>query len=191
MSESRNLFWDSCVFIRYITQRPEDDLHILEAIIKDTRTKVESERQKIFFSSLIFTEVLPKHLKSGAGSIDDFFNSLGSNFEQVDPGPQILKWAGQLRDAEPTDPGTAGKKSKRVIGTPDAIHLMTAVFVAEVLGVSDLVFHTYDKGKGATWEGKCVPLLKFEEWFPEEHRPPRVRQVCRLPRRQPWHPNPV
>jgi hypothetical protein len=114
---------------------------------------------------------------------------LESNFEPIDPNPNILIGAGELRDATPTNPDPK-QPTGRVIGTADAIHLMTCAYVADVLNVPDLVFHTYDAGKGTSWEGKCVPLLGFERWFPEGSRTPRVERVCSLPRKLPLHPEP-
>ena len=189
MTDSRTLFWDSCVFIRYVTRYPDVDLHHLDAFISDAKSKAEAARRKIFYSTIIYTEVKPRFLKPRHGTIAEFFASLGRNFEPIDPNPNILMAAGELRDQVPTDPSD-GRPSKRVVGTPDAIHLMTAVFAREHLGVSDLVFQTYDKGKGSTWEGRCIPLLGFEKWFPEETRTSRVKEVCDLPRKWPIHPSP-
>jgi hypothetical protein len=189
MTDSRNLFWDSCVFIRYITRKPDIDLHHLDAIIEDVRSKDELRRRKIFYSTLALTEIRPRHLKPHHGTIIEFFSSLGRNFEPVDPNPNILAAAGELRDVTPTDPST-NKESARVVGTPDAIQLMTASFIKDEMGVSELVFQTYDKGRGAAWEGKCVPLLGLERWFPEVNRAPAVKRVCDLARKWPIHPHP-
>lgn len=156
----RHLFWDSCVFIRYLTRIPPEGIADLEDLVRDTQRKADAERRKVIYSTIVFTELRPRFLKPGQ-SIGDFFDDLGASFEPIDPNPNILRAAGELRDAVVTDPSTK-KPSNRVIGTPDAIHLMTCVWAKRALGLDDIVFHTYDAGKGTSWEGKCVPLLSFE-----------------------------
>jgi hypothetical protein len=180
-----NLFWDSCVFIRFLTQSSGKGLNHIHPIISDAKKNIV----KIYYSTIIYTEIRPSHLKSEYGSIDNLFKALGSSFEPIDPNPNILKFAGELRDARPTNPNK-GETTSRVIGTPDAIQLMTCVHVRDTLDVSDIEFQTYDEGKNPGWEGKCVPLLGFERWYPENSRGPRVQEVCDLPRVQPHHENP-
>jgi hypothetical protein len=93
--------------------------------------------------------------------------------------------AGELRDADPTNPSDATTTNKRSIGIADAIHLQTCLYLRDVMNVKDIEFQTFDEGKGKTWEGKCVPLLGFEKWFPEATRTKRVRDVCGLTRKLP------
>lgn len=183
----RNLFWDSCVFIRYLTEYPSTHVEDIRHFIEDTRARLESDRRKIFYSTIVMAEIRPRHLKSG--DIDDFFRELGSSFEPIEPNPNILRAAGELRDAVATDPSTK-EASKRAIGTADAIHLTTCLYVRDVLDVPDIVFHTLDEGKGGNWEGKCVPLLQFENWFPAGRRSRLVEDVCGLARTKPLHPVP-
>lgn len=184
MIDAEDVFWDSCVFIRYLTQTPTEYLSDIEDYIRDA----QSGKRRIYFSTIALTEIRPRFLKKrGYGAIGEFFEDFSAAFTPVDTTPNILIRAGQLRDAVATDPSN-GKPSKRVIGTADAIHLMTCLHARDTLGIPNIVFQTFDNGKGATWEGKCVPLLSFEKWFPDPARTPYVADVCNLSRRIPIYP---
>lgn len=120
----------------------------------------------------------------------DFFKTLGGQFEPIDPDPVILRWAGELRNAPVTNPND-GKPAKRVLSTPDAIHLSTCLYARDVLNIKDIVFQSFDEGHSATGEERrTVPPIGFERWYPEPTRTPRVRDVCSLEREIPAHPNP-
>jgi hypothetical protein len=58
--------------------------------------------------------------------------------------------AGALHAAKAIDTGNPKKpfESKRVVGTPDAIHLMSCVYARDVMKVSDVTFHSTDEGRG-------------------------------------------
>jgi hypothetical protein len=122
------------------------------------------------------------------GNIRKFMADLKGAFYPIEPNPNILIAAGELKDARAVNPGDPKDKNPREIGTPDAIHLMSCTFARDALKITDIVFHTFDNGKGVTWEGKCVPLLSFEKWFPTETRTTRVNEVCSLPREKPIYP---
>jgi hypothetical protein len=76
----------------------------------------------------------------------------------------------------------------RVVGTADAIHLMTCLYARDVLGIGDIVFHTLDEGKNANWEGKCVPLVTYEKWTVGLPANKLVAEVCGLARNFPRRP---
>jgi hypothetical protein len=122
------------------------------------------------------------------GSLGEFFAELGRAFVPVDPNPNILAAAGALRDVEAVNPSDPKARNSRCVGTADAIHLTTCLYIRDVMGDHDIVFHTLDEGKGKSWEGKCVPLLGFEKWYPPELRNGVVGDVCSLPRTKPQHP---
>ncbi len=182
MKDSTNLFWDSCIFIRFLTRSDEGNWNVLNRLLREAK---KGER-RIFFSTVAFTEIRPRYLKEGGyDSIHQLFADFRGAFEPIDPTPDIYIRAGELRDAKAVNPNPKEPETKRVIGTADAIHLMTCLYVRDVRKISDVVFQTYDDGKGATWEGKCIPLLSFDRWFPISDRTRRVSEVCSLERSTP------
>lgn len=147
-------------------------------------------KRKIHYSTITYTEIRQEFFKgAGYGSITEFFSDLGTNFYPIEPNPNILIASGELRSAKSTNPSDPNPPNQRSIGTPDAIHLMTCLYARDVLGIPDIVFHTFDKGNGTGWEGRTVPIIGFERWFPEP-RQPRVADVCGLVRVPPLHPQP-
>lgn len=78
------------------------------------------------------------------------------------------------------------QKKTRTLGTPDAIHLASCIYARDTLRIRDIVFQTLDEGKGASWEGRCIPLLGFERWYPEASRTHHVKLVCELQRSKPF-----
>jgi len=180
-----NLFWDTCVFIRHLTGHPEL-MSDLEEYVEDAKKGV----RKIFYSPLVFAELRPSFLASTAyGSVQDFFEDFRGAFVAVQPSPNVFLAAGALRDLPRSH---ATKSNKRVLGTADAIHLMSCVHLRDDLGVSDVVFHTFDDGKSKTGEeGKCVSLLSFSEWYPDLiGKNKYIDDVCALNPCLPQHPEP-
>lgn len=188
MIDSKNLFWDSCVFIRYLSaQAGAPLLDDISRFIDEAR----AGKRFIHYSSIMYTELISKHFKGTRfGSIHDFLSDLGSNFIPIEPNPNILLAAGELRGSVAVNPSDPKDNQVRVFGTPDAIHLMSCLFARDVMEIKDIVFHTLDEGKGRSWEGKCIPLLGMERWFPEGVRTERVAEVCGLTRCKPFHPSP-
>ena len=185
MINSRNLFWDSCVFIRYLTRKPAAGLHDLDRFVEEA----QNGDRTIHYSTIALTEIRPRYLKDTKhGSISDFFADMGSQFSPIDTNPNILLSAGELRDATPTNPSDSNTENQRSISMGDSIHLMSCLYLRDTLQVSDVIFHTFDEGKGKNWEGRCVPILGFERWFPADARTQRVNDVCGLTRCKPEHP---
>ena len=182
MIKPRNVYWDSCVFYSLLTGKPpEHQANVLE-LLHDAK----SGSVKIHCSTITYAEIRQKSLRQkGHLTIADFFQDLGSAVVTIDPNPNIMIAAGELRDAEPTNPSDVTTPNKRSIGIADAIHLQTCLYLRDVMNVKDIEFQTFDQGKGKTWEGRCVPLLGFERWFPEATRTKRVRDVCGLTRKLP------
>jgi hypothetical protein len=149
----KNLFWDSCCFIRLLTRSPIELVGDLE------------------------------------GTIEEFFAHWRSAFHPFDPNPNILIAAGRLRDAAPINPNPKDS-TNRTVGAADSIHLATCLFLRDI-GNEDIVFHTFDEGKSSTsHEGKPLPIIGFERWFPEASRTVLVTDVCNLTRCKPEHPTP-
>ena len=183
-----NLFWDSCVFIRYlIGDDTAPHFNDISRFIGDAKAR----RRKIYYSTLTFAEIRQEFfVGSTYGSIRDFFDDLGASFLPIEPNPNILIKTGELRSAKSTNPGDPNPPKQRSIATPDAILLATCLFARDQLDISDIVFHTTDEGKGKNWYGRAVPIIGFERWYPEATRTDMVNQVCSLAREKPIHPVP-
>jgi predicted nucleic acid-binding protein len=184
-----NLYWDTCVFARYLTRHPSAMLGDIDQYIVDAR----DNKYIIYCSTLVFLELRPRFLRgSRFPTAIEFIADLGGAFVPIDPNPNIMAYAGALRDHEPVNPGDPkiAEERRRSIGTPDAIHLATCVHLRDVLGLHDIVFHTFDEGKGTNWAGRCVPIIGFERWYPPDRRVREVADICNLTRTQPKHPDP-
>jgi predicted nucleic acid-binding protein len=185
MTGPEHIYWDSCVFIRYLTENPNDYLDDIARYITDARKGI----RKIYFSTICYAEIRQRFLrKTKFPSIQQFFADFSGAFIPIDPNPNILIAAGEIRDVEPVNPSDPSTDRHRVIGTADAVHLMTCLHLRDVLGVSEVVFHSFDAGRGSTWEGKCVPIIGFERWYPPELRAGHIARVCSLPRSEPIYP---
>ena len=179
-----NLFWDSCIFIRYLTQTPTDFLADIEAYIRDAKLR----RRTIYYSTIIYAEITPAHLRGrGFGSMHDFIRDMEGAFEPIDPTPDVLIDVGVMRDARANNPA---KPARLILGTPDAIHLATCLYVRDSLDVRDIVFHTFDATPGSGWQGKTVPIIGFEDWYGDHMSVRQIADVCALPREPPAHPQP-
>ncbi len=188
-----HLYWDSCVFIRFIIGNVDDPFlsqlrqHVLDA---------QEGRTKIYYSTISFAEIRPQFFNhSSTRTIEDFFDDFQGAFHGIGPSPDILISAGKIRDHNYNNPaaGPPSKKNgshKRALGTPDAIHLMTCLHLRDTYNLTEIKFHTFDEGKGSTWEGKCVPLLSFEKWI-TGISDPLVTKVASLPREKPIHSRPA
>ena len=183
----KNLFWDSCVFIRYVANDVVAD-HFND--IARFVAEAKSGKRQIYYSTITLAEFKPDHFNgSEFGSVRDFFDDMGSACIPIEPNPNVLISVGELRSARSTNPQKPDGPH-RSIATPDAIILMSALFARNALGVSDLILHSTDEGKGKNWYGRSVPLVGFERWYPESTRTDRVKEVCSLPREKPIHPEP-
>ncbi|WP_022675864.1 hypothetical protein [Novosphingobium sp. B-7] len=183
----KNLFWDSCTFIRYITRDVGAD-HFQDI----TRFVAEAKagKRQIYYSTISLAEFKQDHFTgSEFGSVRDFFEDMGSACIPIEPNPNVLIAVGELRGAKSTNPQPGAPN--RSIATPDAIVMMSCVFARDALGVSDIVLQTTDEGKGKTWYGRSVPILGFERWYPESTRTDRIKEVCSLRREKPIHPEPM
>jgi len=146
---------------------------------------------RIYFSTVMFAEFRPEHLKSSRfGTLTDFMEDLGSAFLAIDANPNILAHAGRLRGVKGRDKSNPSQPTNRTLGLGDAIHLATCLYVRDQLKVKDIVFHSLDEGKGKSWEGKCFPLIGFEDWFPVEAQCNSATEIIGLDRQFPFHPQP-
>lgn len=97
MLNSRNIFWDTCVFGAYFY----DDRGAYGSSIDDIAQYIdEAKRQKwqIISSSLLFAEFAFSKVKnSKIGKIEDLFEDIQSFCTLVEPNPNIMQLAGKLR----------------------------------------------------------------------------------------------
>lgn len=182
-----HLFWDSCVFIRYITNDVNaphfDDI---ARFVADAKAR----KRQIYYSTISLAEFRQEYFDSSRfGSIHEFFDDMGSACLPIEPNPNVMMAVSELRSAKSTNPSDPKTKG-RVIATPDAIVMMSAIYAREAMGVADLVLQSTDEGKGKSWAGKTVPIVGFETWYPEATRTDRVKEVCSLAREKPIHPEP-
>lgn len=183
----KHLFWDSCIFIRYITNDVNaghfDDIARLVADAK-------AGKRQIYYSTISLAEFRQEYFDgSQFGSIRDFFDDMGSACIPIEPNPNVMMAVSELRSAKSTNPSDP-RASGRAIATPDAIVMMSAVYARDAHGISDIVLQSTDEGKGKGWFGRSVPIVGFERWYPEATRTDRVKEVCALPREKPIHPEP-
>lgn len=188
ISDSKNLFWDACIVSRWLTASPNDYVNDIHQFIFEAS---KGER-KIYLSTISFAEIKPSHLKhKNFGSVDDLIKAFKKAFYPIGPTPDIMMQSAQLKDLtfrkQPKDKTEKG----RVVGTGDAIQLLTCLHLKLDMGVPDVIFHTLDDGKGSTWEGRCVPLLSFHEWTAGHASNPLVKRVIDLNRAKPNHPWPT
>lgn len=185
---SENLFWDSCVFIRYFVG--DDSAAHFEDICRFV-DEAKIGKRKIHFSTVTLAEFKQQHfVDSQFGSIREFLEDMGTACIPIEPNPNVMIQCSELRSATPVDPGRPKSPCRRVVATPDGIILMSAVYAKEALGIEDLVLHSTDEGKGKTWAGNCIPIIGFEKWYPDSTRTTVVQSVCNLNRSKPIHPEP-
>jgi predicted nucleic acid-binding protein len=185
MIDSRNLIWDTCIFSRYIIGDPIEFVSDIEEFVADARRG----KRTIYFSAIVLAEIRQSAVKHDKEpELDKFLADLSAAFIPIDINPNIAMQAGRLRAAPTTNPAKDKNAKGRLLGTGDSIHLATALYLKAALGITDIVFHTTDEGKGSTWEGKCVPLLKFEDWYPPASRSKHIQAACDLSKSKPYYP---
>lgn len=184
MNGPKNMFWDSCVFIRWLTQSPPELASDIDSFIKDA----QRGHRTIYFSTLAFAEVRQRYLRQGGfATIQAFVDDFSGVFMPVDPSPNVMMNAGLIRDAMSTNPSDPNNHS-RIVSTPDAIQLASCLYVKQTFEVSDIVFHSFDRGRSKGWEGKCVTMIGFQDWFPAAGRSRVIQDVCDLTRTEPLYP---
>lgn len=190
LTEPNNLFWDSCVFIRFlIGDQTAEHYWDIKQHLEDAKNGVTV----IHASTIIMAEIKPSHLtSSGYGSFRSFQEDFEGAISFIDPTPDILQWCGVVRDFTYPNPNSTAKHPAKykTLGMADAIHLLTCVFAKEVMNVPNITFHTMDDGKNKNAEGNCVTLLNFEKWTNGIPKNPHTPRIVSLPRSLPLHSSP-
>ena len=179
----RHLFWDSCVLTRYLTGNPPGYEGTLNKLVDDAR----GGKIKIWHSTILYAEVRPSQLKAGGfESMADLIDDMAGALFPIGPTPSVLMRAARLRDYSYLHHSPQKTEKSRVLSVPDSIQLCTCLHVKEDRGVSDLVFCTYDDGKGSNYEEKAVSLLRFHDYATAHQGDVDVAAVINLDRRPPW-----
>lgn len=181
--ESRNLFWDSCVLTRYLTGIPPGFEGTLAKLVDEAKAK----KVRIWHSTILYAEVRPDQLaKAGYSEMAELIDALEGALFPIGPTASIMMRASRLRPYAYMHHTPQSQEKTRVLTVPDAIQLCTCLHVKEDRGISDIVFNTYDDGKGKNYEEKAVSLLRFEEYAGAFADDPDVAAVCALTRKPPW-----
>lgn len=180
----KHLFWDSCVLTRFLTGYPTGFEGVLAKLVDDAR----ASKVKIWHSTLLYAEVRPSQVVAGGYSeMAQLVDDLAGALFPIGPTPSIMMRASRLRDYQYKHKNPQANEKYRVLSVSDSIQLCTCLHVKEDRGVSDIVFCTYDDGKGGpSHEEKGVSLLRYHDYataFMDSHD---VAAVCDLPRRKPW-----
>jgi predicted nucleic acid-binding protein len=182
---SENWYWDTCIFVAFLNDnRPAYGVHIdhIEQFLDDCKRG----ECAIYTSTITIAEITTKHLvNSKYGSFGDFLNDFGGSIRQVIADPNVMILASAIRGLTYTKTG-----GNREMGTPDAIHLASALVLESNYGVQVNAFHTFDNGKSRGLEGRSVPLLSYEEWCGSCANDPIAKRVIALKRDRPEHPSP-
>lgn len=177
-------YWDTCVFIAYLN----DDRDGYGALIDDIGQFLNEARQGeclIHCSTITIAEITRANAaKSPHGDFSAFLRDLSGAVVPISPDPNVMALASELRSLAYIKTG-----GTRKLHTPDAIHLASAVTLAEAYRVSLTAFHTFDNGKSRGPDGPGTPLLTFETWCAECADDPLAQKIIKMPRSHPAHPN--
>lgn len=133
MSGNEIFYWDACIFLAWLRdeERPTGEMEGVKHFVR----RVEKKEIHILTSTITYTEVVNAKLPIGVdGQFFDFMHK--SNISVVAANIRITKLARDLRDYY------LSKKDQydgKTLGTPDAIHLATAILYKAK------EFHTFDK----------------------------------------------
>ena len=121
MKENK-ICWDSCVMISHFRgDRDVSETQAIESVVD----KLDEGHYNLVISTLLYAEVLASVMPKNAMSS---FNKFVKRRDTVTNVPVTLKIAEKAQEI----------RNKTKIGTPDAIHIATAI-IGEAL-----VFHTFD-----------------------------------------------
>lgn len=182
------ILWDTCVIYRWFNGIPPEYVDHIQAFLDE----LEASQCEIYISTLTLAEIAPSKVQKTGHTPSQVLASMSKAFIQIDTSPDIMSLAGYLRDQNyrPVDV-PENKAVPRPLGLGDSIHLATAVFLREELGVQNLILHSFDEGKKRSGEtGKrSVPILGFQNWCRDCHDDEEIQKVISVPRTKPVHPS--
>lgn len=180
-----HLYWDTNIFVAYLN----DERAAYGTYIDHIGQYLEEAKDGkcvVYTSALTIAEVPKRRLvRSNYGSFTEFLNDYEGIVVQVAADPPIMRVAAEIKNLRYQKSGGV-----REVGTPDAIHLASALALGDTYGVSLTAFHNFDSGKGKGTEGRAVPLLSYEDWCGGCSNDPVAKRVIALRRMRPDHPNP-
>lgn len=87
MIHSNHLYWDTCIFISYLTDSMPHMTSEIDTYIRDAK----KGKVSIYYSTVVLAEIRQEKFKSpNSSDISQFFSDLGSAFIAVDPLPTIM-----------------------------------------------------------------------------------------------------
>ena len=185
MTIVRHLYWDTCVFIAHLQNEHATYGKAVDDIAQFLLEAGQNECQ-IYTSTITIAEIPRRRMRSsGYGTFVDFLNDFAGAVIQITADPPIMAMAAELHGHQYSKTG-----GKRTLGTPDAIHLASAIALQETYGVKLESFHTFDNGGQRGIGGKSTPLLDFHDWCEGISQDALVQKVIALPRSKPLHPEP-
>ena len=181
-------YWDSCIFIAHFNNERSTHNHLIDHI-KQFLDESQAGKCHIYSSSITIAEITERTLRTVAvGTFRDFLKDFQSSIILIDPDPNTMTIASHLRSQVYVQPGA----KSRHLGTPDAIHLATAINLKEIYDVELDGFHTFDAGKSRGVDGgKGMPLIGFQNWTENCQSDRWVKKVVALNRSRPEHPTPL
>ncbi len=178
-------YWDACVFIAHLND--EQDKH--GAHVEHIQQFLDESRNgqcTIYTSSITIAEIPSNRLKSAEyGTFAEFLDDFQGSIIPIGADPNVMAIAAQIRGLPFVKQG-----SRREVGTPDAIHLASALVLTSDYGVPLTAFHTFDNGKSKMPEGKTVSLLALETWCDACRDDPLAKRLIALSRIRPLHSDP-
>jgi predicted nucleic acid-binding protein len=174
------------VFVAYLNDEHEKHGHYIE----HAEQFLDECRQGlccIYTSAMTIAEIPANRLKSTEyGTFNDFLDDYNGSIIQIGADPVVMTLAAHIRGLIYTKQG-----GKREVGTPDAIHLASALVLTAEYHVPLTAFHTFDNGKNKGLEGgKAVSLLAYETWCESCRDDPVAKRIIAMARTKPIHPNP-
>lgn len=160
IGRGRTFYWDTCIFLHWLSD-PVKDQQVVDGI-EDIVQMSERGDATIFTSTITRIEVLRSKLSADAA--EKFVKLFPRAVEWVNVDPRVAQLAHDIRNFY-SEPG------KRDMGTPDCIHLATAIIYA-----AD-EFNTLD-GSGKKRRHDLIPLS--ENIMGGKHKLP-IRKPVRIP----------
>lgn len=139
-------YWDTCMFSAWLAdeQRKSGEMDGVREVV----ARIKKRDASLVTSSIMMAETLPSKLPAGVYNLLEGFLRR-TNIQVQAVSIKIARLSGDLRDYYSQNPVDGRSK----LGTPDAIHLATAI----ISGATE--FHTFDSGEK---DKKFIGLLQLD-----------------------------